>query len=109
MIEQERAMRFKKKYDNQNDFIIYDFRKEGNLWIGNYEGEFTGIGGAQCEIYDKIPRINWDARCLNERISQELIEENERKFAEFEKKDSATLFVDMCRNMLKKMESSEDD
>lgn len=44
--------RFVKKYDNRNDTINYQFKKNGNLWIGSYSGKATGEGGTKCIITD---------------------------------------------------------
>lgn len=101
-------MCFRKKYDHKSGLILYSFRKEGDLWIGSYNGRFTDIGGAQCEIYDETPKIDWDKRQATERVSQELIEENERKLAKFLEESSAVLFAEMIRKFADIGYSDED-
>ena len=71
----ENELHFRKKYDHRNSLTLYSFRKEGDLWIGSYIGETTGIGGAQCEIYDGTPKIDWDKKVLSERIDRKLVHE----------------------------------
>lgn len=71
----EEELEFRKRYDHKNSPILYSFRKEGDLWIGSYIGETTGVGGAQCEIYDGAPKVDWDERALSEKIDRRLVHE----------------------------------
>ncbi len=43
---------FAKKYDNRKDIIYYKFRREDELWVGEYYGLTTGKGGAKCTIVE---------------------------------------------------------
>lgn len=47
---------FEKKYEHRRDYINYKFQREGNIWVGGYEGLAVGIGGAKC-ITTEVPAI----------------------------------------------------
>jgi hypothetical protein len=50
-ITQEKAQ-FAKKYDDYNEVIYYKFKREIELWVGEYYGSATGGGGAKCIIIE---------------------------------------------------------
>jgi len=72
----EEEMDFRKQYFNGDDLIFYSFRKQGVLWIGAYVGLRVGIGRAQCEIFDNVPRIDWDKRVFIETFHIEASEDD---------------------------------
>ena len=37
-----------KKYFERNDIIAYQFKKQGEIWIGEYSGDEVGKGTAKC-------------------------------------------------------------
>lgn len=44
-------MSFTKKYIHRNDWIVFVFTKrDGNIWVGQYDGPETGTGIASCII-----------------------------------------------------------
>lgn len=45
---------FAKKYCNRNDIIHYKFRRESELWVGEYSGSVVGEGVAKC-IITEVP------------------------------------------------------
>ena len=55
------VMTFDKRYQGRGDVIDYSFKKEGDIWIGefNYDGSFGGR--ASCELYpeNKSASIDW--------------------------------------------------
>ena len=55
-------MNFDKTYRKKGRLIGYKFRKQGEIWIGEYDGERTSKGEAMCEIFEvgKKPKINWN-------------------------------------------------
>ena len=67
----EGKMEFVKKYKIREDIINYYFKKEGNLWMGEYAGEIASIGEAMCEIYElgKKPIQDWGEIAKNSRLS----------------------------------------
>jgi hypothetical protein len=75
-MQNEEEMSFRKEYNRRGDLIFYSFKKEGDIWIGSFKGSITGVGEAQCEIYDEKPRADWNARVLTERFSIETAEAN---------------------------------
>ena len=68
-------MDFRKKYNHRQDLIFYSFKKQGSLWLGSYTGVDTGPGGAQCEIYEVFPKLDWETRLLTEKVNRAHIEE----------------------------------
>lgn len=47
-------LEFDKTYQRRNDSIRYTFRRDGDLWIGRYQGELVGEGCANC-ILTAVP------------------------------------------------------
>lgn len=41
---------FTKKYLQRSDYINYVFRKEGELWVGEYFGSAVGRGDSKCIV-----------------------------------------------------------
>ena len=82
-LDQEKAeMHFKKMYDSENSPIFYSFKKQGDLWIGSYEGSRVGVGEAQCELYNGTLKIDWSERLKTESSSMETAEDNALFFIE---------------------------
>jgi len=76
--EEKKEMTFRKRYNHGKGTIFYSFKKEGDIWVGGYRGEHSGIGEAQCELYDGRPKVNWDKRKKTEIFSMETAEANAR-------------------------------
>jgi hypothetical protein len=52
-----KEMSFTKKYLKRADTIDYSFKLVGEIWVGGYEGNAVGAGGATCiitEVPDKL-------------------------------------------------------
>lgn len=45
---------FSKKYEHRADTIKYSFRRQGSIWVGEYEGEKTGKGRSNC-VLTEVP------------------------------------------------------
>ncbi|MEM4271651.1 MAG: hypothetical protein QXD13_00995 [Candidatus Pacearchaeota archaeon] len=73
---------FRKMYIHRADIIFYSFKKEGNLWIGCYNGPETGVGEAQCEIYAKYSKIDWNKRLQTETFSMKAAQAYSRHLIE---------------------------
>lgn len=46
----EEEVSFTKKYLQRPDYIKYTFRKEGELWVGEYTGSAVGRGDSKCVV-----------------------------------------------------------
>jgi hypothetical protein len=45
------TLEFNKKYIGRQSVINYKYRKiKGDIWVGEYNGEYTGKGETQCKI-----------------------------------------------------------
>lgn len=55
IIVTDKVATFIKKYDCRNDLIKYCFKRDGNIWTGEYSGKATGKGGAKC-IITEVPK-----------------------------------------------------
>lgn len=71
---QKDKMNFAKKYSHRPDMIFYSLKKQGSLWLGAYQGDTTGIGGAQLELYLEQPLVDWEQRAETETLDEEIAE-----------------------------------
>ena len=42
------SLKFGKKYTDRDNIIHYKFKKQGDFWIGEYDGIFSDSGEAKC-------------------------------------------------------------
>jgi hypothetical protein len=49
--------RFDKRYDHRDFDIHYEFRREGDLWIGQYYSDAVGSGAANCIVTPVSERV----------------------------------------------------
>lgn len=57
------TLKFAKKYVERDDVIQYTFRRQGQLWIGEWSGDAVGEGTAQC-ILTEVPETIFAAPTL---------------------------------------------
>lgn len=61
---------FTKKYDRRDDEILYKFRiKDGNSWIGEYNGDMVGSGTSRC-IITEVPDSFFDGQDLARKLGR---------------------------------------
>jgi len=57
------VMEFEQQYYGDKSIIEYKFVKQENLWRGNFNGEWTGLGEAMCEIFNpkkQCSQFDWN-------------------------------------------------
>lgn len=61
---------FTKKYERRDDEILYTFKiKDGNSWIGEYNGDAVGSGTSRC-IITEVPNSFFSGQVLAEKLNR---------------------------------------